>query len=172
MKYTNKMITILKGATSSGQAIDMQDMFARFTMDTAGEFLFGTSELNTLDLPLPKASEAAIGPKGVATDGIYGGFVQAFEQGQVNARKRSSQPAPLWTAREFFHDSQTETAKAIDDFLEPLARKSLQRKDAVLAGGGKVDEGSFLDHLAMSTDSEQRSYTTLGAIDLMLASLI
>ncbi|KAG8874188.1 hypothetical protein FRB98_008587, partial [Tulasnella sp. 332] len=152
VKYTEKLIAILKRAASSGEAIDMQDMFARFTMDTAGEFLFGTSDLNTLDLPIPKASEAVLGPKGIATDGLYGGFVQAFEQGQINVRLRASRPGPLWTAQEFFYDKQTETAKAIDDFLGPLAKKSLERKRQVLAGRGKTEEESFLDHLAMSTD--------------------
>lgn len=151
-KYTEKLITVLRHATSSGEAIDMQDMFARFTMDTAGEFLFGTSDLNTLDLPLPRASQAAIGPKGVATDGIYGGFVQAFEQGQINFIKRVGQPVPLWAAREFFGDTQTETARTIGAFLEPLARRALANKALTATGDVKAKEESFLDHLALSTD--------------------
>ncbi|KAG9007742.1 hypothetical protein FRB94_013977 [Tulasnella sp. JGI-2019a] len=151
-KYTNKLIVVLGRAISSGEPIDVQDMFARFTMDTAGEFLFGTSDLNTLDLPFPKASEAVLGPKGIATDTVYGGFVQAFEQGQINTHKRVGQPIPFWAAREFIVDSQTETAKVIQEFLEPLARKALERKAQVLASGEKMDEESFLDHLALSTD--------------------
>ncbi|KAG9000688.1 hypothetical protein FRB94_005236 [Tulasnella sp. JGI-2019a] len=151
-KHTDKMIVVLKRLVTSGEAIDVQDMFSRFTMDTAGEFLFGTSDLNTLDLPFPKASEAVLGPKGVATDTIYGGFVQAFEQGQINSHKRVGQPLPLWTAREFIHDSQTGIAKGIRDFLEPLARTALDKRRQFVAGKAEVEEESFLDHLALSTD--------------------
>lgn len=151
-KYTDKLIAIIKCATSSGEAIDMQDMFARFTMDTAGEFLFGSPDLNTLDLPVPGPLEAALGPKGIATDGRYGGFVQAFEQGQINVRARTGQQLPQWTAREFFKDTQTETAKAIAEFLEPLAKKALENKALMAAGETKMNEESFLDHLALSTD--------------------
>ncbi|KAG9001078.1 hypothetical protein FRB93_012458 [Tulasnella sp. JGI-2019a] len=133
-KYTDKLIVVLKRAIYSGEPIDVQDMFARFTIDTAGEFLFGTSDLNTLDLPFPKASEAVIGPKGIATDTVYG------------------QPMPFWAAREFLVDSQTEMAKVIEGFLEPLAKKAMERKAQVLASGEKMDEESFLDHLALSTD--------------------
>jgi len=151
-KYTDKLISILKRATASDEAIDMQDMFARFTMDTAGEFLFGTSELNTMDLPIPKASEVALGPKGISTDGIYGGFVKALEQGQINTRRRVGQPIPVWASREFFVDSQTAIIKAIREFLEPLARNALQKKDPARTSEGQFDEESFLDHLALSTD--------------------
>ncbi|KAG8999414.1 hypothetical protein FRB94_006194 [Tulasnella sp. JGI-2019a] len=148
-KNTDKMLAVLKRKTAAGEAVDVQDIFSRFTMDTAGEFLFGTSDLHTLDLPFPKASEAVLGPKGIATDGIYGGFVKAFEQGQVNTRKRLGQPFPAWTAREFFNYSQSETAKGIRDFLEPLVRNATQRRRQSEA---KAEEGSFLDHLADSTD--------------------
>jgi hypothetical protein len=42
---------------------------SRFSMDAAGEFLFGASDLNTLDLPLPIAAQAKMGPKGTLAEG-------------------------------------------------------------------------------------------------------
>lgn len=38
-------------------------------MDAAGEFLFGASDLNTLDLPLPVAGQAKMGTKGTLAEG-------------------------------------------------------------------------------------------------------
>ncbi|KAG8881394.1 hypothetical protein FRB98_004374 [Tulasnella sp. 332] len=166
-KYTEKLITILRRATPSNEAVDIQDMFARFTMDTAGEFLFGTPDLNTLDLPLPKAEKAILGPKGIATDGIYGGFVLAFEQAQLNLLKRIGQPIPLWTAREFFKDPQTETARTIEAFLEPLAKRALENKAQMAAEETNTkEEESFLDHLARSTDGLMKDQL----LNMMLAA--
>ncbi|KAG8871384.1 hypothetical protein FRB98_000821 [Tulasnella sp. 332] len=153
-KYTDKMIGGLKHATDSGEAVDVQDMFSRFTMDAAGEFLFGTSELNTLDLPFTKAAEAVLGPKGIATEGYYGSFVKAFEQSQLNTRKRFGKPVQVWTILEFFHDIQTDSTNAIQDFLDPLIKKALENKARRAAGKMNADEEvlSFLDHLALSSD--------------------
>lgn len=50
-----------------------------------GEFLFGTSEFNTLEEPLPRPGKSTLGPLGSAVDGTYGGFVQAFEKIQLEA---------------------------------------------------------------------------------------
>ena len=60
--------------------MDVQDVFGRFTLDAAGEFLFGTTKLNTLDLPLPCPAEASLGAKGSLLEGVHGDFVNAFEQ--------------------------------------------------------------------------------------------
>ncbi|KAG8889661.1 hypothetical protein FRB98_003464 [Tulasnella sp. 332] len=153
-KYSDKMIGGLKRAVSSGEAVDVQDMFSRFTMDAAGEFLFGTSELDTLNLPFPKASEVVLGPKGIATEGKYGDFVRAFEQSQLNARRRSVKPVAVWAAQEFFHDIQTDTTNVIQAFLDPLIRKALENKARRVSGDVNEDEEvlSFLDHLALSSD--------------------
>jgi hypothetical protein len=40
-------------------------------MDAAGEFLFGASDLNTLDLPLPIPGQAKMGPKGTMAEGYF-----------------------------------------------------------------------------------------------------
>lgn len=153
-KYSEKMVTLMKRVVGAGEAIDVQDLFARFTLDTGGEFLFGKSDLNTLDLPLPKAGTARLGPKGVATDGMYGGFAQAFEEGQTNTRDRLGKPQFFWMAKEFFTDSQAKMYQVITDYLEPMAKAALDRKEKAEANRGSDEEDgmSFLDHLARSTD--------------------
>lgn len=168
-KYTEKLLKGLKRAIAAGEAVDVQDMFSRFTMDAAGEFLFGTSDFNTLDLPFPKASEAVLGPKGIATDGHYGSFVKAFEQGQANTRGRFGKPTPLWAALEFFHDTQADTNNVIQAYLDPLIRKALDHKARRAAGKADAEEEvmSFLDHLALSSDGERGSPTARKVQDLI-----
>ena len=56
----------------------MQDLLARFTIDTAAEFLFGTA-LSTLHAALPIAGKAKMGPKGSAINDEFGTFAWAFE---------------------------------------------------------------------------------------------
>ncbi|KAG8900783.1 hypothetical protein FRB99_005757 [Tulasnella sp. 403] len=148
VKYTEKLIHCMKQLVQQGEVVDVQELFARFTLDTAGEFLFGAGDLNTLDLPLPKAGHAVLGQKGAAMGGTYGEFVTAFEEAQIRIITRSAAPTQVWTAREFFHDTLSGTKKVIDDFLAPLVLRALENKKS-----GQLDEeGSFLDHLASSMD--------------------
>lgn len=147
------MVSIL--LRSSDSPIDVQDIFARFTMDTAGEFLFGTSSLNTMDLPLPKAGQAVAGAKGTATGGAYGSFVNAFDEGNVNIHRRLGKPQVVWSTLEFFKDGQAQAHKAVDAYLEEVARGALSKKRMkIQAATVGSEDDSFLDHLARSTDGE------------------
>ncbi|KAG8893551.1 hypothetical protein FRB99_001879, partial [Tulasnella sp. 403] len=154
VKYTDKLLHFMKRPAERGEPIDVQEMFARFTLDTAGEFLFGTSDLNTLELPLPKAGHAALGKKGAAMSGTYGDFVTAFEEAQMYSLARAASPTLIWTAKEFFHNKLSGTQKAIDAYLSPLIRRALDNKRSEKPEG-EAQPQSFLDHLAASTDDMQ-----------------
>ncbi|KAG8893550.1 hypothetical protein FRB99_001878 [Tulasnella sp. 403] len=158
VKYTEKLIHQMKQLVQQGEVVDVQEMFARFTLDTAGEFLFGTGDLNTLDLPSPKAGHAVLGQKGAAMGGTYGEFVTGFEEAQIKAARRSAVPPLAWTAKEFFRDTLAGTNKAIDNYLAPLVLRALENKKL-----GKQGEESFLDHLASSTDGPAAEYAACGA---------
>lgn len=133
--------------------VDVQDLFARFTLDTASAFLFNTN-LDTLSLPLPKAYEAKLGPKGSAIEGSFGSFATAFEEAQqilsARARKRA-----LWKFAEFFHNESDAPVKVIREYLDPLVRQALDEKEQYKSLDKDAEEetsGSFLRYLAMSTD--------------------
>ena len=115
-RYSNKVIDLFRNCALAGESIDVQDVFGRFTLDAAGEFLFGTTEMNTLDLPLPKPGKAALGPKGSMAEGDYGGFVYAFEeiQAAITARSRRSW---IWPLYELFGDRTKSHNEAIDDWV-------------------------------------------------------
>lgn len=65
-------------------AFDAQDLFARFTLDSASEFLFGDC-LNTLHGSLPLAGRAKMGPKGSSIEDEFGTFAWAFEVGPCSS---------------------------------------------------------------------------------------
>lgn len=83
--YTNKVLDVFCTFAAANKAIDVQDVFARFTLDAGGQFLFGTKELHTLDGRLPRAGRAKLGIKGSAPEGSYGGFMRAFDDVQTIA---------------------------------------------------------------------------------------
>ncbi|KAG8891559.1 hypothetical protein FRC01_014633, partial [Tulasnella sp. 417] len=87
-RHTEKLLSIIQAHSSSDTPIDVQDVFGRFTMDAAEEFLFGNHDFATLDLPLPKPGQTEESAKGSVLEGVFGRFVQAFEQGQTNALNR------------------------------------------------------------------------------------
>lgn len=145
----------MTGLAVSDTPMDVQDLFARFTLDTAGSFLFGTQDFNTLSLPLPQPSRARLGPKGTAPEGDYGSFVVAFEDGQGSVVRRASSSNIVWTVSEFFGDKLAPVRKGLDDYLMPLARKAVDSRKERVRGGLKLEEdASFLDHLAASTDGQ------------------
>lgn len=158
-KYTNKMVDIIKTSSLTDTPVDVQALFGRFTLDTAGEFLFGTSDLNTLDLPLPAAGKAELGPKGTATEGAFGSFAVAFEDAQMHVIKRASATDVFWTAREFFKDKSGGNRKILDEYLFPLAKKAIAESQARQHGKGEALDAreSFLENLAASTDGKSPS---------------
>ncbi|KAG8922474.1 hypothetical protein FRC00_007416 [Tulasnella sp. 408] len=153
-RHTEKLLAIIQAHSSSDTPLDVQDVFARFTMDAAEEFLFGNHDFATLDLPLPKPGQTEEGAKGSVLEGVFGRFVQAFEQGQMNAVNRLGKGNYGWTITEFFSDKQMPIVKTMEEYLEPLAAAAIKRKKEREAKGEKEskEHESFLDHLVASTD--------------------
>lgn len=155
-KNSDKVVALLKSKAASQEPCDLQDLFARFTMDTAAEFLFGMDSLNTLDHPLPKPRSQSRNDTCSALDG-YGSFVSAYHTANFNVTRRYSVPSAAWTAREFFRDSQETPMRVIADYLKPLARKALERKKERKDKEAVGEEVSYLDHLAAATDGTNLS---------------
>lgn len=125
-----------------------------------GEFLFGISDLNTLDLPLAQPGKATMGAKGAIASSAegsgygtrYSAFVQAFETLQLVIPPRGPR-GNLWPAWELFNNVASESNKAIDDWVAPLVRQAIDAKASVReAKKSGVAEGSLLDHIAESSN--------------------
>ncbi|KAG8960485.1 hypothetical protein FRC03_006492 [Tulasnella sp. 419] len=141
-KYTEKIIHRLDCLSAADETVDVQDLFGRFSLDTAGEFLFGFSDFNSLEFPLPKLEERF--------EDSYYGFARALGEARENVMRRVRIGQHAWTILEFFKDSQSQPMSVIDSWLNPWIERALARK------GCSVPENScFLEHLISSTKDTQ-----------------
>lgn len=145
-KCCSKTLAML---SSSDSPCDAQDLYARFTMDAASEFLFGKN-LDTLSATLPLPG-AAMGAKGSATDDAWGSFTQSFEMAQHVGSKRA-RLGYFWPLFELFRDQSKPHAEGIHRFLDPLVSQALKDKRKATNDTQLLTEKNFLQHLAESTD--------------------
>lgn len=162
-RHAARAISLISSLESRNKPCEAQDLYARFTLDTASEFLFGKN-LDTLSgsLPVP----GAMGAKGSATSDSWGSFAQAFEEVQqvVSTRRRLGY---IWPLFEIFGDKTLPHVKVIRGFLDPIVDQVLIDKNSNNKAkvDGCLEQQTFLEHLAESTDSMSRLYERL-SIDL------
>jgi hypothetical protein len=58
-RHSEHAIDKMKQCLAQGHPLDFQDIVSRFTMDTATEFLCGSS-VNSLDMPLPRLGKGEL----------------------------------------------------------------------------------------------------------------
>ncbi|THH19509.1 hypothetical protein EW146_g1655 [Bondarzewia mesenterica] len=119
-------INFISSFAGDSIAFDAQDLFARFTLNSASEFLFGNC-LNTLHGKLPVAGRAKLGPKGSSIEDEFGTFAWAFEdiQVQIARRTRIGKPWPLF---ELFKDKTAKSNAIVRNWLKPLVESALREK--------------------------------------------
>ncbi|EKM50591.1 uncharacterized protein PHACADRAFT_263957 [Phanerochaete carnosa HHB-10118-sp] len=149
-QHTSTTLALISSFADERQAFDAQDLFARFTLDSASEFLFGKC-LDTLHGTLPVAGRAKMGPKGTSIDDECGSFAWAFEDVQVQVARRTRIGKP-WPLFELFHDKTTESMAVVQKRLRPIVREALEKDTR---GEYNDEESTFLSHLAKSTDDPQ-----------------
>ncbi|KAH6905109.1 cytochrome P450 monooxygenase CYP63, partial [Coprinopsis sp. MPI-PUGE-AT-0042] len=148
--YTARTLSILTTLSTSDEAFDAQDLYARFTLDSASEFLFGKN-LDTLSQPRPLAGKARMGPKGSALEGSWGSFAHSFETAQINATTRA-RIGHWWPLLELTKDINKEHADVIHSWMDPLVETSLSDRGYSTRRSSKDLSGtSFLQYLAETT---------------------
>lgn len=142
---------------TANQPCDVQDLYARFTIDAASEFLFGKN-LDTLSGQLP-APASGPSERGSSTDDAWGMFVKAFEAVQqiITARARTG---IIWPVFELLDDKTAPYVETIRQWVDPLVRQALEAKAASKQAGinGNIEEKTFLQHLADSTDGSLQAF--------------
>jgi len=137
---------------AANQPCDVQDLYARFTIDAASEFLFGKN-LNTLSGQLPTPRSAGSSERGSSTDDAWGTFVTAFETVQriITARGRMG---IIWPMFELLDDKTAPYVDTIRQWVDPLVRQTLEDKLAAKQAGVRdnLEDKTFLQHLADSTE--------------------
>ncbi|RXW17143.1 hypothetical protein EST38_g8710 [Candolleomyces aberdarensis] len=152
-KYTSRTLSILSGKAAANEPCEAQDLFARFTLDAASEFLFSQS-LDTLDLPFPVPGKATLGAKGSAMEGSWGAFAEAFESCQQNITRRA-RIGRMWPILELFEDKNEEHTKVIHDWLDPLVKRAIGGhldKEKDRTDSASLAERTFMEHLAASAN--------------------
>lgn len=131
----------------------VQDLVARFTLDSATEFLFG-QDVRSLSAELPYPPHT---PQAVATDADAhpaNRFAQAFLAAQ-EASSRRGRFTNVWPLFEFWENKVDKHVEVMDEFIQPLLKSALAKKEK---GGALNDEEAaeegetLLEQLVKQTD--------------------
>ncbi|KAF8893047.1 cytochrome P450 [Infundibulicybe gibba] len=132
-RHADSALLQAKTRLAEGYAIDFQDLVSRFTLDSATEFLFGT-DVCSLSAGLPYPETAS----------------KSFMAGQIKLGIRFGFGLN-WPLFEFWRDNIKPHRAVVDNFVEPLLAKAIERKEKIVEG----DEVNLLDHLLKHTSDEQ-----------------
>ncbi|KAF9547694.1 cytochrome P450 monooxygenase pc-2 [Agrocybe pediades] len=137
---------------AEGHSVDVQDLFGRFTLDSATEFLFGqTVDSLSAELPYPPTYSH----KNTAAYHYHPSnvFVKAFSQGLDYTETRIED---MWPLFEFGKDKIKPLRKIMDEFTKPMIEKALSHREKEKGGqsNGKEAE-TVLSSLVDHTQDEQ-----------------
>jgi len=165
-RHADHAIALMKERLQQGYALDVQDVFSRFTLDSASEFLFGScvDSLKSV-LPYPHDAPAHLHARRAANLGtdLPARFSEAFArvQNAISVRLRLGDTWPMW---ELFTDKTKDGMEIVDAFLQPILQQALAKKRenkgiASVAPGALKDEiaedETLLDHLVKLTDDQK-----------------
>ncbi|KAF8747683.1 cytochrome P450, partial [Rhizoctonia solani] len=131
--------------------------FARLTIDAACEFLFSSTSVNTLSLPLPVAYKAEMGARGTAAPTSYGSFVSAFDEAQGIIPIRGRMGPYIWPLAEWKGDKVMACRRVVNEWVAPLLESAIERRKEYLQNGGEKGQpagDTFIDDLVSSTDDK------------------
>lgn len=176
-RHAEEIITIMKKRLSEGYPIDFQDSMARFTLDSATEFLFGSSVHSmATGIPYPHHApaflrssvglgEAAHTHASLSRRSTADSFAEAFLESQVMIATRLRM-GWLWPLMEVGKDVTDEPMRAVSAFVDPIVKEAIERgrREKALAkaegqvrekGPDVVGEGdTLLSHLVRADTGE------------------
>lgn len=123
----------------------MPNSVARFTLDSASEFLLGAS-VNSLDAPLPMPYNSPAAQFEIATTASTR-FARAFATAQVTLLGRI-ELGNIWPLSEMFQNKMTGPMAEIRSFIDPIVRNAITMREK----GGTTDGETLLRHLLDVTD--------------------
>ncbi|KDQ19554.1 hypothetical protein BOTBODRAFT_28130 [Botryobasidium botryosum FD-172 SS1] len=150
-RHAGAVIEKMKANFDAGAAIDYQDMVARFTLDSAAEFLFGISVDSVASAPLPVPADGITSLASADTNNLVKDFAKAFAETQLHICSRH-RLGPLWPLLEFFGDKTAKNMSTLYAFVDPIVKKALQNKRAKKVDAAVGVEETLLAHLVQQTD--------------------
>lgn len=155
-RHAEDAIGQLKNRLREGHPVDFQDLIARFTLDSATEFLFG-NDVGSLSggLPYPfYVSSDASREKNSMDDHPASRFVNAFTKAQPITAFRM-RFGVHWPLTEFWKDKLKQPMQVVHDFIDPIVAEAIKRKREMAAqdlmSKDKEDE-TLLENLVNSTE--------------------
>lgn len=154
-RHAGDAIHLLKQRLREGHPVDFQDLVARFTLDSATEFLFG-NDVGSLagGLPYPYY----VFPNGALTDDTAehpaSRFVTAFLKAQSITAFRM-RFGVHWPLSEFWEDKLKKPMKIVHDFIDPIVEQAIRYKRTMEAKGAVEkdrDDETLLENLVNSTE--------------------
>ena len=151
-RHADLVLWKLRDRLREGVAVDAQDLFYRFTLDSASEFLFG-SDVHSLsaDLPYPSTVKASTIHRNHPSDS----FADAFQKAQVAsaARSRFSQ---YWPLNEFWEDEVEKEIQTVFDYVDQIVERVLVMKKTkeLSKADGTEDDETLLEHMVRLTDGK------------------
>ncbi|KAI5115359.1 hypothetical protein M0805_009652 [Coniferiporia weirii] len=154
-RHADAAVACAKRRLREGYALDAQDLAARFTLDSATEFLFGRCVHALLaGLPYPNNEQHAnttLVPEG---RGSTEEFANAFAQAQVVVIERA-QKAMVWPQWEIWRDKSREPMEVVRAYLDPILDEAIRnnREKKASPVPNNTEEGeTLLDQLVKLTD--------------------
>jgi len=152
-RHADIAISKLRDRIREGVAVDVQDLFCRFTLDCASEFLFG-SDVRSLsaDLPYPSAIKPATSRRVHPSDS----FADAFQRAQVASAARS-RFGYFWRLIEFWEDGVEKEIQTVFDYVDPIVERALETKrmKELSKAQGEDEDETLLEHLVKLTDGKR-----------------
>ncbi|KAH9483187.1 Cytochrome P450 monooxygenase 75 [Psilocybe cubensis] len=155
-------LQMAKKRLAEGYSIDFQDLIARFTLDSAAEFLFGGS-VESLSAGMPYPGQESSKENSSLHDHPASIFADSFMEGLHHTVMRIRM-GDAWPLDELMSDRVLPFRKAMDVFIDPLMKKALDKREQQLLNDKSPDEEeeeTFISHLV--TEPYYSSLATTGA---------
>uniref|UniRef100_A0A8H7XXV3 Cytochrome P450 n=1 Tax=Psilocybe cubensis TaxID=181762 RepID=A0A8H7XXV3_PSICU len=150
-RHAEDAITQLKSRLREGHPVDFQDLVARFTLDSATEFLFG-NDVGSLSggLPYPYYIKSGVANTDVVPH-LSSRFVGALAEAQMITARRMGLGVH-WPLMEFWHDKLKGPMRVVHEFIDPIVAEAISRKRASVGHVREKDDETLLENLVNSTE--------------------
>ncbi|KAF5354945.1 hypothetical protein D9756_005644 [Leucocoprinus leucothites] len=152
-RHSKEALSMADSRLSEGYPIDFQDLAARFTLDSATEFLF-KNDVRSLSAGLPYPVHPSPFTKANPPSFINHPsniFVEAFVTSQDITAMRT-QLGDLWPLSEFWKDTVGPLRKVLDGFVQPFIEKGFREKET--RDGSDKSSETLLDFLVDKTSDQ------------------
>ncbi|KAI0774073.1 cytochrome P450 monooxygenase pc-3 [Fomes fomentarius] len=154
-RHADTTLNLMRERVRSNTPFDFQDLIARFTLDSATEFLFGSC-VHSLHSPLPYPHGKSPYGADQKPKTTKENFPHAFAAAQRHVSERP-RVGWLWPLQELFRSKTDEDMAVVNAFIEPILQDALRKKEEREKAGLDLDDKesqddeTLLDHLVKQT---------------------